>query len=1701
MAKYTRFILASALLLLPVAAVAGEPAFEPAPANAGTVREARQLGEAVERQLPHDGAYRQWVQDEAVYEEDWSDRIEQREVVEILARTVKLRNVVPPIPFGSGDVEIPPAYVEQLRDVLAEIKDRDNVRLHFVGHSDVVPLSASLEAVHRDNLGLSRERAGAAAEFFLAALDLPPEAVSFEGRGELEPLASNATEAGRSMNRRVEVEVWYDEMEEQLAAEPVVVPRELHRVQVCRAETVCLLRYKEEHSQRARVKNLVPPLHYGEDAVSVPESFRQQILQTLDDLQVRQGRRNVVVRFVGYADNSPLEGRDLRIYGDHLALSRAQARRVALTVQEALLLPSHSVESDGLGSARPVASNETASGRAMNRRIEVEFWYDDPLQELPDGPQLCPQPGNEETVTRVYDPPSGPLEAIPFQGGRPVVTPAYLQRLGEVMAEIGDRENVRVRLIGYTANRPLDRRTAMAYGDDIGLSTARALRVSELVKEGLALSDREVEHEGRGYVQSPDVVNAGFIESDTSRVEVQVVYDEAVPLNDLDALDITPVRREVTPVDPFALNLMRITVDGQPLDDPNKSMQDVQRCTDVAFDQADIRFKFDSLALKPRLNVTAWPNTLRYQDDPETEFPDNLVRFEAYSNYPAFIARSEVRIFDAERSTRDEPLAVVPLGDAGRGEWLPHFEASPAPRRELKYVLRVYDEAGRFDETAPQALWVIDSLSEETRARDAQRELRVGYGENRLALQNIPLTGGTITVHGSDIPPDHTVWVAGEPVPVGAEHDFIAEKILPAGLHTVEVAVLDAYGSGELFLRDLELKRSDWFYVGIADLTVSHSDTSGPAGLVSQKDIYDSGLSTHGRLAGYVRGKFGNDWQLTASADTLEGPVEDLFSNFMDKSPDALFRRIDPDYHYPSYGDDSTVEEGAPTLGKFYLKLQQGDNYGLWGNFKVAYVDNSLAHVDRGLYGANVHLRSADTTSFGEQRFMVDGFAAQPGTAASRDEFRGTGGSLYYLRHQDILMGSERVRVEVRDRDSGLVVAVKNLVPGLDYSIDYLQGRIVLARPLSGTAEDDLLIDTGAGAGNEAYLVARYEYTPGFEELDTLSSGGRVHYWFGDHLRLGMTANRDSDSDETSQLGGVDVIVRRNAQTWLKLEGSRSEGAGIDTLHSVDGGFSFGGSQGLVEPGERANAYRVDASLALSDLHPGTQGRATLYHQHVGAGYSAPGLITDKDTDKYGGSLVMPLTDNLSTTVKTDHTVQRGGLDTAAAEVNLDYALDAHWTLGTGMRYDSRKDKSPEVPLTQREGNRTDAVVRATYDTRARWMSFGYVQETVNTTGNRESNARVGGGGAYRLTDRFTLNAEASTGDLGEAGRLGAEFLYSDRTTFYANYGLENERTDNGLRARRGNLASGFRTHYSDTASVYVEERYTHGDVPTGLTHSAGVDLAPADRWTFGISGDYGTLRDNNTSAEIQRRAVGVRVGYGFETVKLSSAVEYREDKLESEDLSVSERSSWLLKNRLRYQLNPDWRFLGKFDYAYSESSQGAFYDGRYTEAVAGYAYRPVHHDRLNALFKYTYFYNLPSSGQVTGGGTTASFVQKSHIVALDALYDLTPRWSVGGKYAYRHGQLAMDRDDPEFFSSRAHLYIARADWRFVRHWSGLMEARLLDLPDAGDSRSGALVAVYRHFGDNFRLGAGYNFAEFSDDLTNLDYDHQGFFINMVGAF
>lgn len=1677
---------------------AGTPPAEE-PVASGQATKDVPMGASVERHLTGDETFRPAMRDASVLEQQDGDRMEKQQVDGQVMETVKLGGIIAPLHFDSGAIHIRDEDIEKIRSALESVRGKANVRLHLIGHADNQRLSADLTARYGDNQGLSRERAGEVAELLQRALTLPPEAIAFEGRGDSQPMASNASDAGRARNRRVEVEVWYDEPKAATKEQDVLVKADFRQIKVCRVQELCQMRFQDGHARRTRVSHLVSALHYGEEGVEVTPAFVEQVRKAFANLQ---GKQNVTVKFIGYSDDMVLSDRNARIYGDAVALSKARAHRTALEVQQALGLPSAAVLSDGRGATTFLAANDTPQGRALNRRIEVQFWYDDPLQELPETPQMCPADSGKEIITRIHQPTGGPLPVLMLESGEAVVPAGFTDRLRSALDEVGGRDHARLRFIGYTGNERLDRRTSAVYEDDIGLSAARAGRAMETIRTQMRLMPQQVEHEGRGFVQSADVPNEGFVQGENSYVEVQVVYDEPAPRDDLEGVDITRLTRELAPANAFGLNPMHISVDGQPIDDPGRSSADVQRCTDVALDDAGIRFQFDDLNAAPRLAVSA---------SPQVAVVGEPVRFHMYSNYSAFFQRTEVRLHEKGQSQQATPLAVVALDANGEGEWQAQEMTIPAAGRELQYVLRAYDAEGRFDETSPRPLWMVnaDGNGEGAAAVDAATGAGApplaGYGENQLAVRNIRIGANSIAVRGGGIPQEHRVWVAGRPVAVDANGDFIAEEILPDGLQTVEVAVLDPEGNGNLYLRDLEMRERDRFLVAIADVTASTDKTSGPADLLEgENSAFERTSSFDGRLAFFGTQKFGNGWRLTASADTREGPVQDIFGNLLDKAPDALFRRIDPDYHYPTFGDDGVVEEMAPTLGKFYFRAEHGDDYAMWGNFKTDLASNELAQVDRGLYGANAVWEADSTTAFGERRASVNGFAAEPGTIAGRDEFRGTGGSLFYLRNQDILGGSERLRIEMRDRDSQLVTGTVELRPGLDYDIDYLQGRILLNEALSSTGAGSMLVRSAGLSGEEAWLVARYEYTPGFDEIDTLTTGGQGHVWINDYIGVGVTGSRSSGDDAENSVVGADLTLRKTADTWLKLQGGRTTGMVSQSQYSYDGGFGFDGTDPAAFEDASAGGYRADVSLGVGDLFKNGKGRVSLYTQAQDAGYSAPGLGTLSDRTYYGGTLDLPIGAKFGLTGKTDHREQDSGLTLESTEVNVKYQVSQRWSVATGVRSDEREDLRTTVPLTQEQGKRTDAVVQVGFDAGTTWNAWGFAQQTMSKDGDRQDNGRFGLGAALRLGKKLRMEAEASAGDLGPGGRLGTNYIVSDKTTLYLNYALENETgislDGTGVDGQRGSLVGGMKRRLSDSSSVYVEERHQDAEQTRGLTHAAGLSMNLGEGWTVGANAELGTLQDSETAAETERRAGGVRAAYSSGPTQVSSGIEYRADDAEQPDATRAQRTTWLLRNNFKFQMSEDWRLVGKLDHSQSESSQGQFYDGEFTEGVLGFGYRPVLNNRLNALAKYTYFYNVPTTDQVTLTGTAAQFIQKSHIASLDASYELTPSWSVGGKYAYRVGSVSLDRERPEFFDNTAQLFILRTDVRLFEKWEGLLEARRLHLPDLDESRAGMLVGVYRYFGENVKAGVGYNFTDFSENLTDLSYRHQGVFVNIVGA-
>lgn len=1335
-----------------------------------------------------------------------------------------------------------------------------------------------------------------------------------------------------------------------------------------------------------------------------------------------------------------------------------------------------------------------------------------------------------------------------FESGQAGMTSLVHQRLDLLVNELKDKRNLKIKIIGHTDNQPISKKRQSQFANNNVLSEARALTVAGYLKTRLNLKASQVAIIGKGE-GSPIADNqTADGRAANRRVEIFAWYEEsAKPLIKIDEKSLCGE------ADINADSAFNITIDGVPAGPAKTRVEaDRQRCADVALEKADIRIHYDPLGIAPALNVWTIPNgSLRSEP----------VSFYTYSNYAFWIKHAEVRIFEKGKSSQQEPFATVPVKINEAALW----QIPAATPENIFFLLRVYDEKGRFDETAAKELKLLTTRTPAKDEEKPSREILIGYGENSRVLANIPASGGSITIDGAKIKEGQIVTALGLAVPVDKNGKFALRQIMPAGPHAVEVSVADAQGRGVIYRRNVSIPDKDWFYIAIADLTVGENSTSGPAKLVTAdtSDYYDNKTYIDGRGAFYLKGKIKGEYLLTASADTRERPLKDLFRNFDSKDPSYLLRRIDPDMFYPVYGDDSTIVDDAPTQGKFYVKLEKGDSSIMWGNFQTQWTGTELTQYSRGLYGANLLIRPDATTKYGERKTFVNAFAAEPGTISSREEFRGTGGSLYYLQHLDITQGSENIWVEIRDKDSLMVLERRQLSPAQDYDINYLQGRVVLRSPLPSVADGSTLVQTSTLNGNPVFLVATYEYVPGLFAVGDLAMGGRATHWLNDYIRLGITGFRQGEDQSSQRLQGADLILRYKPGTYIKGEFAHSDGAGVGTQTSMTGGFGFNALQGT--DNDTANAWRIESALDISELWDGGKGKMSAYWQNRERGFSGPGQVTlsGERMEQIGATISLPIGERTTFDLKADYRDSESQIF-RAAEGSIGYRMTDSIKVSTGVRADERKVAVENAsPILSQDGDRTDAIVRIDYRQLAKkqiaaaadgkaeadaqktpvqpatqlgadtappekpaqpaveaapvtaaeqapalkkndtppavqyepWGVYTYGQKTINNSGARPENDRVGVGGDWQATSRFKIGGEVSTGDEGLGGKLTGDYRIDDRSNVYLTYANETESPDVVSRGRIGTLVFGSGYKMSNQARIYTESRLVNGAGPNSLVQAFGLDLAPNDRWTFGIKGEAGQLSDE-LAGDMKRYAGGLSAAYKFQKIKYATAVEYRRD-----DGTLEKRDTWLMKNSLGYQATPSWRLIGKFNFSRSSSTLGSFYDGNYTEVVTGAALRPVTHDRLNMLFKYTYFENVPSPGQLTPTAVVADYSQRSHVLSADAIYDLVKWLSIGAKYGLRVGELKMTKTDGEWFSSRADLIILRADLHLVREWDMVLEARRLKVYEADDERAGLLIGVYRHITDNFKMGVGYNFTDFSDNLTDLSYRSHGWFINAIAAF
>jgi type VI secretion system protein ImpK len=103
--------------------------------------------------------------------------------------------------FGSGSATVPPEFTSVAVDIAKALQTEPGP-IHIVGYTDNVPLSGT--GRFKNNYDLSVARAQAV-EQIMAETITDHSRLTIEGRGELDPVAPNTSDANRQLNRRVEI--------------------------------------------------------------------------------------------------------------------------------------------------------------------------------------------------------------------------------------------------------------------------------------------------------------------------------------------------------------------------------------------------------------------------------------------------------------------------------------------------------------------------------------------------------------------------------------------------------------------------------------------------------------------------------------------------------------------------------------------------------------------------------------------------------------------------------------------------------------------------------------------------------------------------------------------------------------------------------------------------------------------------------------------------------------------------------------------------------------------------------------------------------------------------------------------------------------------------------------------------------------------------------------------------------------------------------------------------------------------------------------------------------------------------------------------------------------------------------------------------------------------------------------------------------
>ena len=360
----------------------------------------------------------------------------------------------------------------------------------------------------------------------------------------------------------------------------------------------------------------------------------------------------------------------------------------------------------------------------------------------------------------------------------------------------------------------------------------------------------------------------------------------------------------------------------------------------------------------------------------------------------------------------------------------------------------------------------------------------------------------------------------------------------------------------------------EWTIVGLGEASLGARTI---ADNMERGENFDSDLGRNARLALYAKGRILGKYLLTLAYDSAK-----------QRDDQPLLGALDPTAYYTVFADNSQRRFDAATREKLYVRIETSTFFALYGDFQTGFDETTLGRYQRTATGIRTEAR------WGAVR--AEAFGAKIGTNFRRDEFQGNGlAGPYPLGSRDIVINSERVTIEVRDRfRSEVIVSSRSLTRFIDYSIDVLSGTITFSEPIV-SRDFDL---------NPQIVIIEYETNQ--VGSGAINAGLRMDWTSKDSaFRMGATALTDKGDAARTNIGVVDGRLGVGDNTELRAEAAISENDGltgaawlIEAQHqtgsldlvgyarSIDGDYGTG-QQSIAEGGRRK--LGIDARYQVND--------------------------------------------------------------------------------------------------------------------------------------------------------------------------------------------------------------------------------------------------------------------------------------------------------------------------------------------------------------------------------------------------------------------------------------------------------------------------------------------------------------------------------------